>query len=214
MCYAGEATKIKAIALLGMVFASALINYLYEEKKILHHPFDSLELVLGSSVTHLVVSGLLVGVGTELSNGCTSGHGLCGLPRFSLRSFVSVLVFLSTAIATATLSLGQYIPEVSQLKLKALDHLEINPLHYLIGVLALTALLFFTEKQKSLLAKIALFVIGVVFGCGLMIAGMSQRSKIYGFLELNSNWDPSLLFVLMTGVILNVITFTVIRKTM
>jgi len=61
------------------------------------------------------------------------------------------------------------------------------------------------------LAKIALFVIGAVFGWGLMIAGMSQRSKIYGFLELNSNWDPSLLFVLMTGVIINVITFGLIR---
>lgn len=36
------------------------------------------------------LSGLLVGFGTKLGNGCTSGHGLCGLPRFSLRSFVAV----------------------------------------------------------------------------------------------------------------------------
>lgn len=47
-----------------------------------------------------------------------------------------------------------------------------------------------------------------------MIAGMSYRSKIYGFLLLNRYWDPSLLFVLMTGVLLNVITFQLIQKYM
>lgn len=72
----------------------------------------------------------------------------------------------------------------------------------------------FLEKEKSFLAKFSLFLIGIVFGCGLMVAGMSQRSKIYGFLELNSSWDPSLLFVLMTGVIINVITFNFIIKFM
>jgi hypothetical protein len=68
------------------------------------------------------------------------------------------------------------------LELKFLNHLEINPLYYLGGVLALTAFLFVNEKEKSYLAKAALFSIGIIFGCGLMIAGMSQRSKIYGFL--------------------------------
>lgn len=48
------------------------------------------------------VSGLLVGFGTKLSNGCTSGHGLCGLPRFSIRSMVAVCTFLFTAIGFST----------------------------------------------------------------------------------------------------------------
>jgi hypothetical protein len=55
-------------------------------------------------------------------------------------------------------------------------------------------------------------MIGVLFGLGLMVAGMSQRTKIFGFLQLDANWDPSLLFVLMTGVIINVITFNLILK--
>jgi len=62
------------------------------------------------------------------------------------------------------------------------------------------------------ISKLVLFLIGVVFGLGLMVAGMSKMSKIYGFLELDANWDPSLLFVLMTGVIVNVITFNLILK--
>lgn len=46
----------------------------------------------------LAISGLFVGFGTKLSNGCTSGHGICGLARFSKRSLVSVLTFMSTGL--------------------------------------------------------------------------------------------------------------------
>jgi hypothetical protein len=45
-----------------------------------------------------------------------------------------------------------------------------------------------------------------------MLAGMTQRDKIYGFLELNKKWDPSLFVVLMTGVFVNLIIFTIMRK--
>lgn len=48
----------------------------------------------------LAISGLLVGSGTALARGCTSGHGVCGLARFSPRSLASVAIFLSTAIIT------------------------------------------------------------------------------------------------------------------
>lgn len=48
----------------------------------------------------LVAAGVLVGVGTTLARGCTSGHGVCGMARFSRRSFVAVGVFLSVAIVT------------------------------------------------------------------------------------------------------------------
>ena len=48
----------------------------------------------------LVVAGLLVGYGTTLGGGCTSGHGVCGLGRVSKRSFVSVVLFVATAMAT------------------------------------------------------------------------------------------------------------------
>ncbi len=51
-------------------------------------------------VPALVVAGLLVGFGTRMGNGCTSGHGVCGLGRLSARSLAAVLTFMSTAIAT------------------------------------------------------------------------------------------------------------------
>ncbi len=46
----------------------------------------------------LVLSGLLVGFGARLGNGCTSGHGICGISRLSLRSIIATLVFLGTAV--------------------------------------------------------------------------------------------------------------------
>ena len=51
----------------------------------------------------LAAAGVLVGLGTGLARGCTSGHGVCGLARFSPRSMVAVGLFLSTAMVTTYL---------------------------------------------------------------------------------------------------------------
>jgi len=51
----------------------------------------------------LVAAGVLVGVGTTVAHGCTSGHGVCGMARFSRRAFVAVGVFLSVATGTTWL---------------------------------------------------------------------------------------------------------------
>lgn len=51
----------------------------------------------------LILAGLLVGFGSVWGNGCTSGHGICGLARFSPRSAIAVATFMATAIATVFL---------------------------------------------------------------------------------------------------------------
>jgi uncharacterized membrane protein YedE/YeeE len=56
------------------------------------------------SAVWLVLAGLLIGFGTKLGNGCTSGHGVCGLARLSRRSLVAVAVFFSVAILTVTVT--------------------------------------------------------------------------------------------------------------
>ncbi|RMD92286.1 MAG: YeeE/YedE family protein [Alphaproteobacteria bacterium] len=60
-----------------------------------------LALVLGAPDTHITANmaviaagGLLVGVGTRLANGCTSGHGVCGISRFSVRGIVATVFYL------------------------------------------------------------------------------------------------------------------------
>jgi len=55
---------------------------------------------IGAGTPILIVAGLLVGFGTRLGNGCTSGHGVCGLARGSRRSFAATVVFFAVAAAT------------------------------------------------------------------------------------------------------------------
>ncbi|MBH0071552.1 MULTISPECIES: YeeE/YedE thiosulfate transporter family protein [Pseudoalteromonas] len=62
-----------------------------------------LEAELQLSPWLIVVAGLLVGVGTTLANGCTSGHGVCGMSRFSTRSWVATCTFMLVAFITANL---------------------------------------------------------------------------------------------------------------
>ena len=51
----------------------------------------------------IIVGGLLVGMGTKVGSGCTSGHGVCGMGRLSVRSFVAVAVFMSAGVMTLLL---------------------------------------------------------------------------------------------------------------
>ena len=57
----------------------------------------------GRSLSQLIGAGLLVGYGTRLGNGCTSGHGVCGLSRRSGRSLAATVTFMAAGFATATL---------------------------------------------------------------------------------------------------------------
>ncbi len=61
------------------------------------------EIQISTSSVWLVAAGLLVGFGTRLGSGCTSGHGVCGLARLSVRSLVATLSFMATGFATVWL---------------------------------------------------------------------------------------------------------------
>jgi uncharacterized membrane protein YedE/YeeE len=52
----------------------------------------------------IIVAGLLVGVGTRMGSGCTSGHGILGMARFSKRSIAATITFLITGVAAATIA--------------------------------------------------------------------------------------------------------------
>jgi hypothetical protein len=52
----------------------------------------------------VALSGAIVGVGTRMGNGCTSGHGLCGMSRLSKRSIIATLIFFATGVVTATVT--------------------------------------------------------------------------------------------------------------
>ena len=55
---------------------------------------------ISNSLPLLIVAGLLVGIGTRISGGCTSGHGISGIGRFSLRSIIATITFMVIGILT------------------------------------------------------------------------------------------------------------------
>jgi len=75
----------------GMLLGGAIYEYVLAFQPTPKSTFAPLAAIAG---------GFLVGFGTRMGSGCTSGHGVCGLGRLSLRSLVAVLIFLITAILT------------------------------------------------------------------------------------------------------------------
>ena len=59
--------------------------------------------LITSSLPIIISAGFLVGIGTKIGSGCTSGHGICGISRLSLRSITATIIFMITAIITVKL---------------------------------------------------------------------------------------------------------------
>lgn len=83
-----------AMVFIISLFAGALLVQFLSGDVVTRYPPSWLLLVLG---------GLLVGFGTRLGSGCTSGHGVCGMSRFSRRSLVATPVFMGAGIATVAI---------------------------------------------------------------------------------------------------------------
>ncbi len=83
----------RLIFLTGLIAGAGLIS-------IFSH---GLTVTLQTQGFQLILAGILVGFGTRLGGGCTSGHGICGLARRSKRSFTATLIFMVTAMVTVYL---------------------------------------------------------------------------------------------------------------
>lgn len=81
----GWSTAVERIIFLVGVFAAPLFVLQF---------WDRSETNITSNVTQLVIAGLLVGIGTRIANGCTSGHGVCGISRLSLRGMVATVFYI------------------------------------------------------------------------------------------------------------------------
>lgn len=178
--------------------------------------FDS-EQVASQDLNYIgwILAGLLVGIGTKLGNGCTSGHGICGLPRLSLRSIVAVCTFMATGFLTATsrhysgyLSNGTYWGEDFKGTWKIISGI----IAILLFLSCIALAIFRLIKGSNKIEKIEMFaswIFGLLLGTGLAISGMCRRTKVTGFLTISENWDPSLAFVMGGGVMVTAVVFNI-----
>ena len=91
---AGPDRSWRWIFLIGLLLGGAFTHYVIGQP--LPEPSDM-------PMWIVIVSGLLVGIGTRMGGGCTSGHGVCGLGRRSPRSLVATLTFMTLGILTVTI---------------------------------------------------------------------------------------------------------------
>lgn len=92
--YSGSRVSDSAFFLAGMICATVPLVLLFGYWPSFTAPVSTSALIFG---------GLLAGIGVTFGSGCTSGHGVCGLSRFSVRSAVGTLVFMAAAFATVYL---------------------------------------------------------------------------------------------------------------
>lgn len=92
----GVLAPVRGDVLWRLVFIAGLLGGAALAAAIIPGRFEA----AGISGVPLVLAGLLVGAGATLANGCTSGHGVCGLARLSGRSAVAVITFMLTATFT------------------------------------------------------------------------------------------------------------------
>ena len=77
--------------LLGLILGPLIYNIVLDKE---------INISISSSVILLIIAGILVGFGTRLSKGCTSGHGISGISRFSIRSIIATMTFMIVGIIT------------------------------------------------------------------------------------------------------------------
>lgn len=157
----------------------------------------------------LGAAGVLVGAGTSLGNGCTSGHGICGNARLSLRSFISTCTFmLFGAMAAAALNttrfeglpVGFIVPPVPEQGLVDLATRVLGAATAFIVTMASVTHVWADQGKAKVLAlaqDVTDFGVGLFFALGLGVSGMTQPSKVAGFLGiLAGTFDASLMFVM------------------
>ncbi|CAE7257946.1 unnamed protein product [Symbiodinium natans] len=188
-CKIGE-TLWKWLFLLGLVLggcANQLLNAGFAFPGAMS--FSTLRYLLG---------GLCIGAGTRLGRGCTSGHGICGLPRLSLRSWIAVPCFMMVAAIVVAVSRHavERQPRGEIATLAWPPRWEF-PVGALIGSVILILLtLSVPLRIRNYISPLAS---GLIFGLGLGCSGMTRQEKVLNFLDVAGCWDPSMMFVMGCG---------------
>ncbi|KAF8921166.1 hypothetical protein CPB85DRAFT_1428177 [Mucidula mucida] len=172
----------------------------------------------------LLLSGFLVGLGSKMANGCTSGHMLAGIGRLSRRSFAAVASFFTTGMITAHIfhshnplftSSPFDLEWTNGLGRSSAILLSLQIISMLISYFQYAASLWSTssrEKQQLLQRSrmISIFNTSVQFALSLSLSNLTDNRKVISFLQLPSlTFDPSLAFLALGALPLAIVLHAV-----
>lgn len=175
-----------------------------------------------------LAAGVLVGLGSGLGNGCTSGHGICGNMRFSLRSMAYTVVFMvaGAAVATITDTAGA-LSIAAESAIGATAFPAADAAMKWLGIAVASGIIFSAvavapvkptagkAPAASPLATLTDAAAGLVFGIGLLVSGMVRPVKVAGFLSVTAPcFDPSLMLVMGGALALCVPVYHLLIKPM
>ncbi|CAE7673991.1 unnamed protein product [Symbiodinium sp. CCMP2456] len=154
------------------------------------------------NIFQYILGGICVGIGTRAGKGCTSGHGICGLPRLSLRSWIAVPTFMAVAAITVLVTRHaikpynvEYNSQIAQTQWPPEWEFPIFALLSSLALVALSVLL--PTKPRKFVSPLCS---GIIFALGLGASGMTSQAKVLNFLDFAGYWDPSLAFVMGCGI--------------
>ncbi|KRX06159.1 hypothetical protein PPERSA_12848 [Pseudocohnilembus persalinus] len=202
----------KSCLIFGMIATSGIF-YLAQKEGTYFEKVD--EFQVGLSTFGFVFAGYFTGLGAKLQNGCTSGHGVCGLPRFSKRSFVAVCVFFGSALGTANIKhygFPDYKSDMGQLFDSDKDTANDIETSVVLGLSALVCVVSIIYYKNKISDCFVGLTVGVIFALGLIISGMVKRHIVVDFLTFTEDWNPALAFVLGCAVLPNILTFWYVQN--
>jgi len=168
-----------------------------------------------AGVARIAVGSFMVGLGSSIGNGCTSGHSLCGMARFSVRSAAFTAAYMVTA------SVVSHIASTARAFGAKNDRVQLSyPPAKMVGALAAfnAALGAFycavarMPNKAPILAPATSFATGLQFGVGLVASGMTLPEKVASFVEFDKPWfDSTLAFVMGTGLVIAAVAFRAVK---
>ena len=205
--------------ILGMLAMSSFLKCFYDPSIQYINKYSSTFLetpekyVADLSLPGFVLAGFLVGFGAKMANGCTSGHGICGVPRLSKRSLVAITLFLifGTLMSTIRYYHPFLLPENQPYSVWDWSLINYLTLIGSCGIYLLNLLSILRNGiNNQLRDNIISFAIGALFAYGLIQSGMLKRHIVVNFLTIATVWEVQLGFVLASAIAINFFTFNFI----
>lgn len=214
----------------GLISSGVLLCEVYPEA------FGNSPELLSLSPVGYAIAGFLTGFGTRMGSGCTSGHGICGLPRRSLRSLAAVATFMVTGALASHLVVNTSLKQLLTADSAASTNSIEGVIFYATPTIAvaifgaavynrnfvLNNMLFGTKESKlaatreegSIAEHAVSFSSALLFGLGLGISGMCNSARVTDFLNFTGTrgWDPTLMGVMGGGVLFNALSFSLMHS--